>query len=225
METEQFDWCIPTYIINLSSRPERKSHMQQEFAGREEFDVTFVEAVAHKNGRVGLWKSIINVVGIAQSRGEDLILICEDDHSFTPAYKRDYFFRLLCDAAKQPIDLLSGGIGGFGHAVRVGTGRYWTDWFYSTQFIVVFERLFNRILSYDFQPTDTADGVLSVLAQRKEVLFPFISVQKDFGYSDVTSSNDAVKGLIERHFQHTHHRFAMMEEVYHQYQRTDGRTK
>lgn len=217
MTTEQFDWSIPTYIINLPSRFERKLHMQQEFEGRGEFDVTFVEAVAHENGRVGLWQSIVKTIRMAQERGEELILICEDDHCFTKSYHRDYFFRLLCDVVKNPIDLLSGGIGGFGHAVRSGTGRYWVDWFYSTQFIVVFESLF------EFQPTDTADGVLSILTQRKEILFPFVSVQKDFGYSDVTVSNNETKGLIERYFQHTHQRLAMMEQVYHQYHKTDGR--
>jgi len=220
---EKVNLFLPTYIINLASRPERKLHIQQEFEGREEFDVTFVEAVAHENGRVGLWRSIVKIIKTARERGEDLILICEDDHCFTEAYHRDHFFRLLCDAAKNPIDLLSGGIGGFGHAMRVGTGRYWMDWFYCTQFIVVFESLFDKILSYDFQPTDTADGVLSVLAQHKETCFPFLSVQKDFGYSDVTTSNNEVKGLIERYFQHTHQRLAMMEQVYHQYHKTDGR--
>ena len=57
-----------------------------------------------------------------------------------------------------------------------------------------------RILSYNFEDEDTADGVLSELASCKLVIHPFISEQKDFGYSDVTLSKQEHAGRIREHF-------------------------
>ena len=97
---------------------------------------------------------------------------------------------------EQSSELLSDGIGGFDTTVPVSANRYWVDWFWSTQFMVIFKPLFQKILDYDFKDTDTADGVLSILVKDKMVLYPFISIQKDFGYSDVTRSNNDVSGWI-----------------------------
>ena len=56
------------------------------------------------------------------------------------------------------------------------------------------------MLDYSFQDTDTADGVISKLATNIMVIYPFISEQKDFGYSDVTQSNMEQQGKIREHF-------------------------
>lgn len=32
-------------------------------------------------------------------------------------------------------------------------------------------------------------------------MYPFISIQKDFGYSDVTRANDEITGLVTHYFQ------------------------
>lgn len=44
---------------------------------------------------------------------------------------------------------------------------------------------------------------------------PFISVQKDFGYSDVTHSNNVKKGQIETLFKKTERRLSMIHKVFH----------
>ena len=54
----------------------------------------------------------------------------------------------------------------------------------------LFEPIFNKILNYDFKDTDTADGVLSILAQKAQVLYPPVSTQANFGYSDIAVHKD-----------------------------------
>ena len=81
----------------------------------------------------------------------------------------------------------------------MGFRLYQVDWFWCTQFIVVYASLYDRILSYNFDD-DTVDGVLSELASCKLVIHPFISEQKDFGYSDVTLSNQEHARRIRDHF-------------------------
>lgn len=119
---------IPTYIINLRRRPDRKKHILREFEGREEFQTSLVEACEHKVGAVGLWMSLRKIVEDAVQRDYDAILICEDDHEFTPQYSKEKLYRHIYGAHRQGAELLSGGIGGFGVAVPTAANRYWVDW-------------------------------------------------------------------------------------------------
>ena len=213
------DFYLPVYVINLKSRTERRKHIEEQFKGKPEFEVRFIEAVEHSPGAVGLWKSIVKVVKTAIECEDDIIIICEDDHTFTSAYNKEYLLTNIIEAGKQESELLSGGIGGFGTAVPVAGNRYWVDWFWSTQFIVLFKPLFLKILNYNFRDSDTADGVLSMVAKNKMTIYPFISVQKDFGYSDVTRSNNENVGLVDNLFLHANRRLGMIHYIAHKFER------
>lgn len=211
------EFYVPVYVINLKERIERRKHIEEQFHGKPEFELTWVEAVEHPIGAVGLWQSMVKAVQMAEDNEDDIMIICEDDHTFTSAYSKTYLWANMIQANEQGSELLSGGIGGFGAAVPVATNRYWVDWFWSTQFMVIFKPLFQKILDYDFKDTDTADGVLSILAKDKMVLYPFISIQKDFGYSDVTRSNNDVSGLVNHLFQQSDYRLRTIHHVAHKF--------
>lgn len=187
-----------------------------------EFKVTYMEAIQHDNGAVGLWLSIRNAVELAIEKGDELIVLCEDDHVFTEAYNRDYLFSNIISAYTQGAELLNGGVGGFGTAVPVSEHRSCVDWFWCTQFVVVFASLFQRILEYDFKASDTADGVLSVLARNKQVMFPPISTQFNFGYSDITPHPQDFQDCI---FNNANRRLADTHRVYQQILKTIKRTE
>lgn len=207
------DFYLPVYVINLRNRTERRKHIEEQFQGKPEFELTWVEAVEHPIGAVGLWQSMVKAVQTAEANEDDIMIICEDDHTFTSAYSKEYLLANIIEANNQSSELLSGGIGSFGAAVPVATNRYWVDWFWSTQFIVIFKPVFQKILDYEFKDTDTADGVLSVLAKDKMTVYPFISIQKDFGYSDVTRSNNDISGLVNKLFQQSGHRLGVIHCV------------
>lgn len=211
------EFYLPVYVINLKERIERRKHIEEQFQGKTEFALTWVEAVEHPIGAVGLWQSMVKAVQIAEKNEDDIMIICEDDHTFTPAYRKEYLLANIIGANEQGSELLSGGIGGFGVAVPVAANRYWVDWFWCTQFIVIFKPLFQKILDYEFKDTDTADGVLSVLARDKMTVYPFISIQKDFGYSDVTRTNNEISGMITNHFRQTDMRLSVIHSVAHKF--------
>lgn len=142
------EFYLPVYVINMRNRVERRSHIEKQFQGKPEFKLTWIEAIEHPIGAVGLWKSMVKVVETAIINDDDIIIICEDDHTFTSAYSKEYFFANIIAANNQESELLSGGIGGFGTAVPVDSNRYWIDWFWCTQFIVVFKPLFQKILDF-----------------------------------------------------------------------------
>lgn len=213
LEDEE-EFYIPVYAINVKEREDRKSHIVKEFENKPEFQFNLIEACKHPKGTIGLWNSMVNIVKLAKEKDEDVIIICEDDHYFTENYSRNLLFKEIQEAYMQGAEILSGGIGGLGQAIPVGYKRYWVDWFWCTQFIVVYASFFDKILSYEFKEDDTADDVMSVLTNNKMVIYPFISEQKDFGYSDVTRSNMDNQGRIREHFAWANARLQATEQVY-----------
>ena len=205
------EFYIPVYAFNLKSRPDRLKNLQRQFSGKEEFRVTYMEAVQHEIGAVGLWLSICEAVKLARYRGEDLIVLCEDDHVFTEAYNPDYLLSNIAAAHVQGAELLNGGIGGFGTAVPVAQNRCCVDWFWCTQFVIIYSSLFQKILDYNFKTGDTADGVLSALAKNPQVMFPSISTQYDFGYSDI---KPRPKDFQDRIFSTSNRRLAEIQKIY-----------
>ena len=65
---------------------------------------------------------------------------------------------------------------------------------------MVYKKFFRKILDYEFKDDDTADGVISKLSDNLMTLYPFVSRQKEFGYSDITQSNKDNPNLITQHF-------------------------
>lgn len=209
---EYDDIYIPVYIFNLPDRVERREHIKAQFEGRREFEPIFVEACLHRIGAMGLWQGIVKAVRMAKERQDEVIILCEDDHIFTENYSSSNFIRNIVGAVEQGCDIMMGGIGGFGVAVPVTNSRYWVDWFWSTQFVVVYHYSFDAILNYEFKETDTADGVFSEIFTRKLTIYPFISRQRDFGYSDITMNNNR-ENEIDRLFDTASARMAMVDNV------------
>lgn len=192
-------FSLPTYVIHMKERIERIEHIQKQFAGRSEFDLHIVDACKDTNGALGLWKSICKVVSSAKNAGDDFVIICEDDHVFEPSYDRDHFIRQLMLANMMGAELLNGGVGSIGNLVSLDNGLYWIDHFWCTQFVVIYQRAFDKILNASFGVRDVADERLCQILTNKMAIGPFISSQAYFGYSDVTFSNDRDANIL-RHF-------------------------
>lgn len=207
------DVCFPVYAINLESRTERRENLKKQFASKSEFCVTYIDAVRHKIGAVGLWNSICKAVRLAQQRGEDVIILCEDDHEFTKFYDKDSFLANVVIAHSKGAELLNCGIGGFGTAVPVSPSLCWVDWFWCTQFVVIFASMFPKIVTYEFCDTDTADGVLSKISSFSLVMYPPMSRQKDYGYSDITLRESQLE-FQNNIFKMTNQRLKIINDVY-----------
>ncbi|RPE12268.1 glycosyl transferase [Chitinophaga lutea] len=208
---------LPTYVINLKERTDRYKHTMAQFRGKTEFDLRVLEACTGENGRMALWNSILRVVKMAVENDDDVIVLCEDDHTFTSFYNKTYLFENIIEANEQGAELLNGGVGGFNHAVPLTANRYWMDSFYCTQFLILYKPIFPKILHAVFESTDTADGMFSVITSHKMMLYPFVSVQTDFGYSDVTENNNRERELIESYFTKTADRLRKYKDVYDRY--------
>lgn len=68
-------------------------------------------------------------------------------------------------------------------------------------------------MDYKFKENDTADGVISQLSNNLMTLYPFISRQKEFGYSDITQGNKDNPHLISQHFERADARLSAIHRV------------
>lgn len=193
---------IPTYVINLEDRLDRKNNIIQEFEGKDEFELNIKTVQKHKVGALGLWINICEIVKTAIAQQYEYILICEDDHQFTSNYSKDLLQGCINDAIAKDAQILSGGVSWLDCAFPICENMYWMNLFSGAQFVILFRNFYTSILEADFTRTDNADYKISALADRKFLIHPFISVQHYFGYSDVTAKN-VEDGRIDNLFRHS----------------------
>ena len=206
------DVVIPVYVNNLPERQDRRDSIVRTFEGKPEFELHITPAIRKERGADGLWASIRNVIQMVSESDDEVIILCEDDHVFTADYDRDLFLQDVIEAGRQGCQILYGGIGNFHNAVPVSERRFWIDWSWCAQFMVIYRPAFEIILNAKFGKTDVADEFLSRILPNKMTLFPFISVQKEFGYSDVTASNNT-KGVMTQYFKETAERLERMRRI------------
>lgn len=204
---------IPTYVINLPERKDRLSHIKEQFLNKPEFDVKIIMACKNKIGALGLWKSIRKVIELAIKNDDDVIAIVEDDHNFTRHYSKEFFLRNVIEAHQQNVDYLSGGTSGFNHTMQVANNRFWLHPCLSTQFIVIYKKFFRKIMDEPFDKDIIADVKFSEMTSNKMTLFPFISIQKDFRYSDVTPIHNEIPGIVDKMFFRTQKRLRKIKEA------------
>ncbi|RAJ76623.1 glycosyl transferase family 25 [Chitinophaga dinghuensis] len=209
---------ISTYIINLPSRKERLTNVLEEFKGRSEFDITVVEAKQHTIGAYGLWMSICSIVEMAIDREDDVIIVCEDDHQFTEDYNKAYLFENIEAAYAQGCELLCGGIsGGFNYVLPVSSNRIWVNAYWCNQFLIIYKRFFTTILYHTFDLNKKVDQTLSGLSLHKMVLFPFVSIQRYYGYSDVTAFNGENPDWAQSRFLTASRKLEELQSIYKYY--------
>lgn len=187
----------PTFAINLKHRPDRREHIIRELTGYDCFRVEIVDASEDVVGAIGLWKSIVKIVRKAVLASHEYIIICEDDHIFTPSFKPLILAKCINEGRIISADVIIGGASAVYSCCKVSENLIWMESFTGTQFVVVFSKFFDKILNAEFDQTDSADFKLASLTRSIYCTYPFFSVQKEFGYSDVTTTNSTQGRLLK----------------------------
>ncbi|MFB6453876.1 sulfotransferase [Chitinophaga sp. Hz27] len=191
---------IPTYIIHSKEREEELICIKNQFLDKKEFEVNLIKGGVERISVMNLWNSIVKIVKTAVDAEDDVIIICDDSHKFTQNYNREYFINNVIEAFLQGADILSGGVTGFGYAVPVATNRYWVDYLKGAQFIVIYRKIFLKILEVQFTEIDTIDGILSAISDSKMVIHPFISALKYSSHPDGSNEAHIQKELVGEDF-------------------------
>ena len=203
---------IPVYAINLKSRTDRKKFILTQFFEREEFQFYLVEAHDHKIGAIGLWITIRNILKDLVDPNEEYIILCQDDHLFTMGYSKEHLLYCIDEVRSLRADLLTCGVSGFTTAIQISQNIFWVEKFSGLQFAVIFRKFFQKILDANFETVIAADLKLCELTENKFFIYPFLSRQKEFGYSDVTAGNNA-KGHIDNAFKNSSENVTIINRV------------
>lgn len=208
-------------VVNLPLRVDRRRHIQNQFAGKEEFAMEIIPAVEHKIGRVSLWRTIVQIVQQEMDLGSDFFILCEDDHTFTDSYTKEVLQDCIHRAMVMNADILLGGVSWFRTTVHVSEHLLWIGEFNGLQFTVIFRKFYQKIVDSDFSENDVADVKISSLTDKKFVIQPFVSIQKEFSYSDVTKKNNT-PGYVSQLFTETFNALNLLEKVKRYYSPIDS---
>lgn len=198
-------------IVNLPERKDRYNHIVKTFQLRKEFVYNVFPSSPHTTGSFSLWITIKKIIETVDP-GLDFFILCEDDHEFTSHYSFNLLQNCIIEAQELNADILSGGVSWFKTGVQVSKNLFWVEKYSGLQFTIIFKKFYQTIFDATFNEFDQADYKISDLTDKKFVIYPFISTQKDFGYSDVTRRNHEER-IVEKLFEDTSERFSLLRKV------------
>lgn len=200
------------YVINMERRIDRRANILNQFELKHEFDLIIEPAIEHKIGSYGLWLTWRRILQREVIVDNDFFIICEDDHIFTENYTFEYFENSINEARNLDADILSGGVSWLTMPIQIRKHLFWLKGFNGLQFVVIFRKFYNTLLDAPYNEKIVADNFISSLTDNIFVIYPFISVQKEFGYSDVTMSNNK-RGYVDMLFDGTSEYLRVLDKV------------
>lgn len=204
---------IPVYAANLKTRIDRKENIILQFENKKEFCLNVIPAIdKYKTGAFGLWKTIQHIIKYEINKKEDYFVFCEDDHDFTEHYSPDLLLNCIEKAKLLDADILSGGVSWFQTGIQITENLFWIEKFSGLQFVIIFKKIYKKILNAHFSYNDVADYKISSLTDNKFVIYPYISTQKEFGYSDITMNNNE-KGHVSQLFRNASNNFSLLRKI------------
>lgn len=176
---------LPVHIINLKQRINRRQSIINQFKGKPFFNITIHEPITHSIGSYSLWLTFRKIVKECKDRELSYFIFCEDDHVFTKDFSYEALINNIQQAISLKAEILSGGVSWFDLSIKATSNLFYIDQFNGMQFTVIFESAYDNILDHDYTEETVTDICLSNICSNIFVMWPFLSVQKEFGYSDV----------------------------------------
>ena len=205
---------LNVYILNMPRRQERRTSSEREFGKKKSlFNTTFVCPVKNEKPCVSHWLTFLKLVGNAMQDGLPCFVFCEDDHVFTSDFDEPLFIDTVRKADALGADILLGGVSWMDAPIQITDHLFWLNRFNGTQFVIVFSRFYGKILDSQYDARNVVtDFHISSHSDNIFVAYPFFSIQKEFGYSDVTSFNNK-DGYVDGLFKGTSAGLSILDKV------------
>jgi hypothetical protein len=203
---------INVFAPNLPHREDRKCNLLEQFYGKNEYNLKIVTPEKNEIASVSFWLTLVQIVQENVRKNSEYFIFCEDDILFTA----DYDFKQLKDIIELGLaieaDIILGAVSWFQTGLQLKNNLFWVEFFNGTQFSIIYRPLYQKILNCSFNNQDSADLKISELCDNKFVIHPFIAIQRDFGYSDVTITNNEA-GKQDRLFSATSEMISILKRV------------
>ncbi|MEX2566789.1 MAG: hypothetical protein WD431_12660, partial [Cyclobacteriaceae bacterium] len=127
------------------------------------------------NTEQAYWMTLQKIVQQATDDGDDVIIVCDEDHLFTKSYSRECLIRHIVQGHQLDTRILCGGIDDFDTAIPLTQDKFWVRAFKSCSFIVLYQSVFDRILKEPLSNDSTIESLYREITSNKLVMFPFIT--------------------------------------------------
>jgi hypothetical protein len=200
---------VKAYVINLDSRKDRWSSIQDNFKAIESIELIRVPAILDRRGSIGCAKSHLKIVSEAKARGDPLVLVLEDDATVKNPTQFDLQWRVIYEWLRDHIndwEIFNGGPGFWGggcgvdkiidldrRIMQIRGGL-------CTHFICYSSKIYDRILTW----TENSAPIDVFLAGRCKMIapYPLLSVQRPNHsnnwnrHTDYTGNYNAAEGSM-----------------------------
>lgn len=178
---------IKVYCANLPHRTKRRKHIESEFKGKPEFELKIIPAFENKaDGAIGLYQTFLSILDFEKHQDNPYFIFIEDDHKFTSWYSFSYLKERIIEGNSKNAELLVCGPTFIHLPIQCSDNLFWVKVFNGSQFMVIYRRIFKKYKDIVNNRRRILDMSLSEELDNKYVLFPAISEQEYFGYSDAT---------------------------------------
>lgn len=128
----------------------------------------------------------MSILAVEKHQDNPYFIFIEDDHKFTSGYSFEYLKERIIEGDSKNAEILVCGPTFMHLPIQCSDNLFWVKVFNGSQFMVIYRRIFNKYQDLVNNKRRILDVSLSEELDYKYVLFPAISEQEYFGYSDAT---------------------------------------
>ena len=171
-------YILPVFVFGLRN----EDSTLQQFVDKPEF--LYSKLKVNNLSTYSVWNAIIKATDISMRNNDELFIIATEDHSYTPFYTENFLMKSIIDGFKRGIDILLGNINDFEFAVPVSKNLFWIDNYKGSSFTIIYNSLYEKILSYNPTEGKTFENIFSEITPHKMVLYPFISNRRTYSFKN-----------------------------------------
>ena len=160
---------ITTYLMGTK---DGLPHMQEEFIGKNEFDIYNIYNSEEVDAEE--WNTFRKIIEQCQDNKDDAVVICRNRGRFSNAYSKNFLFQSIITCANFNTHLLLGGCADFYNLVPVTSTLFWVDRFMKGEFFVIFRSAFKTLMDVRLENDNDIDTILSETLANKLLLCPMI---------------------------------------------------
>lgn len=197
------------FSLNIIGSEDKQLLEQPQF---EHFDITSI-AIDQSGFSDALKKSVRTAIAL----NSDFIFLSTENHQFSDSFNFQTLISSIDLAKKYHFDIICGGFARFGVAVPIHDSLLWIDHFYSCNFIVINNSMYEKILGRGHLPSIDS---LSHLTANKLVVFPFISFYKNRN-TELCEHDRVIDKNVQMNFKHSQNSLALYLKIHNRFSNKD----
>jgi len=189
---------IPIYSVLLDFKT-KDSDNEKEYQNHLQSKVFKTRSL---NNSRKLWQFLRDVISIEYSNNSKAVALSIGTEKLSTNAWEEINFENIQNIKLRSCDILCGNISGFSHVVPLSSNLYWFDSFNHSTFIILFNSVFSKILSYTRHNEELLFTTLSNVTSNKVVTYPFFLLVDGKDFEKAENSLRMHKKVFEKYVAH-----------------------